>query len=120
MRWVVYNCHTHSPDDSLMIDDARADQLMNPQAVTVVAEVGQRLGKKCRIRQSLGGRAVVNAVEADEPLLLLLSTRLDNGEPPRPGQQTGAWRKAFDSIGDQRDVQFAVNPVGTTDAPDLA
>ena len=107
-----------------MIDDARADQFMNPQRITiaiaVVTDIGQRLGKKRRIRQLLGGRAVVNAVEADEPLLLLLLTCLDNGEPPRPGQETGARRKTFDSISDQRYVQFAVNPVGTTDAPNFA
>jgi hypothetical protein len=105
-----------------MIDDTRADQLVNPQRVAVVvrAHIGQRRGMKCRIRQLLGGSTVGNAIETNEPLLSLLLARFDNSEPPRPGEQTRTRRETFDSIGDQRDVQLAVDPVGTTDASDFA
>ena len=122
MRRVVDDGDAGSPLDSLPVDDPRADELVNPKriAIAVVAGIGQRLGKKRRVGQLLGCSTVINAIEADKPLLLLLLTRFDNSEPLRPCQQTGTRRDSLDSSRDQRDIQFAVNPMGTTDAPDFA
>ena len=88
--------------------------------VVIAVVVGrQRLGLQRGVGQLLGGRAIVDALEPNEPSLLLLA-RLDDGQPLGPGEQSGARRHPLEPIGDQRDVQLALNTVGTTDAPDFA
>ena len=69
--------------------------------------------------QLLGRGPVVDAVEANQPTLLLL-TRLHDGEPLRSGKQACAGCKPLDTVGDQRNVQFAMYTVGAADAPDFA
>ena len=72
------------------------------------------------VGQLLGRGAVVDALEAHEPPLLLLARR-DDGEPVRAGEQTrapGASRSTRSVT--KRDVQLALHTVGTADAPDLS
>ena len=103
--------------DTLLVDDACANQLVHPQCIVVVSIEGFR--QKDGIGQLLGRSPVGDSVEANQPTLLLL-TRLHHGEPLRAGEEACAWCKPLDTVGDQRNVQFAMYTVGAADAPDFA
>ena len=104
--------------DTVLVDDARTDQLVNPQGVVARRRRAVRPSRIELVNFSAAVRSSTPSKRTSQRCCCC--ARLDDRQPLRSSQQPGPRCNPFDTIGDQRDVHLAANPVGATDAPDFA